>query len=133
MNTAFRALRNQINDASKNESSLALLANMERDSITAKNGMPPVVTNTPEADRAAKLTAYKTEMVKLIRQELDTEEALLAGDNAKAADLVKAMNDTQTEGHRDFRPRRGGGARPGGGGGGAPRAGGAEGGARGAQ
>src|SRR5450432_785551 len=131
ISTAFGGLRGgAAADASKNEASLAALATMEAASVSAKGEMPPTITALPEADRPAKVVAYKKEMIKLIRQELDAEEAILSGDNAKAGELVAAMGATQTEGHTEFRGRGGrggGGGRGPGGGGGAPPAGGAPG------
>jgi hypothetical protein len=126
MGRGFRTISTQIKDQTKNESSLALLSQMEQSSLSAKDAMPPLVTGLPDADRGAKLVAYKKEMVKLIRQELDLEEQLLDGNNAKAADTVAALNATMQEGHTDFRPARGrgpGAAGPGRGAGATPPAG----------
>jgi hypothetical protein len=117
MGRGFRGIRGGVGDATKNDATLGLLADFERDALVAKNGVPAMVANMPEADRPARIAAYKKEMIKLIRQALDAEEALLAGDNAKATEAVNAMNATQTEGHGEFRPRRGAGPRGGGEGG----------------
>jgi hypothetical protein len=85
--------------------------------------MPPLVAALPAADQAARIVEYKKELGKLLRQELDLEEQLLDGNNAKAAETLAAMQATQQEGHRGFRPQRGrgpGGAPAGGGRRGAP-------------
>ncbi|HVT87949.1 MAG TPA: cytochrome b562 [Tepidisphaeraceae bacterium] len=108
MNRAFRTLMANAKDATKNEVSLAALATLEQASIASKGEIPPTIASLADAEKTTKLVEYKKEMIKLIRQELDTEEALLAGDNAKAAELVTAMNATQREGHMQFRGRRGG-------------------------
>jgi hypothetical protein len=129
MNRLFgaRGLRGQISDATKNASSLTMIADFQREAIISKMAVPPTINALPEADRPARMAEYKKEMNKLIRQALDAEEALLANDNAKAAEILTAMNATQTEGHQQFRARgRGGPARgPGGPGAGGPPAGGA--------
>lgn len=126
MGRAYRTLGQQIKDATKNESSLQILAQLETSSISAKGAIPPTISALPEADRAAKLADYKKEMIKLIRQELDAEEALLANDNDKAATAVAAMMATENEGHQAYRGRGGrrggGGGAPGGPGAGAPPA-----------
>jgi hypothetical protein len=128
MGRGFRTLGSQIADKTKNDSSLALVAEMEQSSVSAKDAVPPLVAALPDAERGARLVAYKKEMVKLIRQELDLEDQLLDGDNAKAAESVAALNATMQEGHMGFRPARGRGPGgpgrgPGGPGGGQPPAG----------
>jgi len=132
MDKAFRALNAQVKDPAQNAASLAAVAQMEAATVASKDGVPPLVAALPEAERAARLVEYKKEINKLLRQELDLEEQLLDGNNAKAAETLAAMQATQQEGHRGFRPQRGRG--PGGapGGAGAPGAPGAPG-ARGAQ
>jgi hypothetical protein len=114
MDKAFRALNAQVKDAAQNAASLAVIAQMEAATVAAKDGMPPLVAALPAADQAARLIEYKKEMTKLLRQELDLEDQLLAGDNAKAAETLAAMQATQQEGHRGFRPQRGGGPGAGG-------------------
>jgi soluble cytochrome b562 len=128
MDKAFRALNAQIKDATQNAASLAAVAQMQAATVAAKDGMPPLVAALPAAEQAARIVEYKKELDKLLRQEIDLEEQLLNGDNAKAADTLAAMQATQQEGHRGFRPQRGRG--PGGGapGGGAPGGGAAGGG-----
>ena len=87
-----------------------------------------------DAERPARVTEYKKEIDKLLRQELDLEEQLLDNDNAKAADTLTAMTATMREGHTGFRPARGrgpGGGAPGGAPGGGAPGGGAGGGRRG--
>ena len=121
MDKVFRALNMQVKDPAQNAASLAAVAQMQAATVAAKDGMPPLVAALPEGERAARTVEYKKEMLKLLRQELDLEEQLLDGNNAKAVETLAAMQATQQEGHRGFRPQRGrgpGGA-PGGGGRGA--------------
>jgi len=114
MDKVFRVLNAQIKDPAQNAASLAAIAQMQAASVAAKDAMPPLVAALPAAEQAARIVEYKKEMVKLLRQELDLEEQLLAGDNAKAAETLAAMQATQQEGHRGFRPQRGRGPGPGG-------------------
>ena len=119
MDKVFRALNAQVKDPAQNAASLAALAQMQAATVAAKDGMPPLVAALPAAEQAARVVEYKKEMLKLLRQELDLEEQLLDGNNAKAAETLAAMQATQQEGHRGFRPQRGrgpGGAAPGAGG-----------------
>jgi hypothetical protein len=126
MNRAFRGMRGQVSDASKNASTLDLVLTLQRESVNAKSAVPPMLANLPEAEKTTKVAAYRKEMNKLIRQELDLEEQLLAGDNTKANETIQAIAATMNEGHGEFRPQRGrGGAGRGGagrGGAGAPPA-----------
>jgi hypothetical protein len=120
MDKAMRALTAQIKDPAQNAASLAAVEQLQVATVSAKDAMPPLVAALPEAERAARLVEYKKEIVKLLRQELDLEEQLLDGNNTKAAETLAAIQATQQEGHRGFRPQRGRGP-----GGGAPRGGGA--------
>jgi soluble cytochrome b562 len=122
MNRAFRGIRGQVTDASKNSSSLDLVLTLQRESVNAKSAVPPMLANLPEAEKTTKVAAYRKEMNKLIRQELDLEDQLLSGDNTKANEAIQAIAATMNEGHGEFRPPRGGG-RGRGGAGGAPAGG----------
>ena len=104
MDKAFRALNAQIKDAAQNAASLQAVADMEAATVAAKDAMPPLVAALPAAEQAARIVEYKKEIGKLLRQELDLEEQLLDGNNAKAAETLAAMQATQQEGHRGFRP-----------------------------
>jgi hypothetical protein len=120
MDKAFRALNAQVKDPAQNAASLTAVAEMQAATVAAKDAMPPLVAALPAPEQAARIVEYKKELEKLLRQEIDLEEQLLNGDNAKAADTLAAMQATQQEGHRGFRPQRGRGPGGGGPGGGAP-------------
>jgi hypothetical protein len=114
MNKAMMALTAQVKDPAQNPASLAAVAQLLAATVAAKDGMPPMVAALPAAEQPARIVEYKKEMVKLLRQELDLEEQLLDGNNAKAAETLAAIQATQQEGHRGFRPQRGRGPGPGG-------------------
>ena len=101
----FKVLSQQINDAPSNPSSLKLVDDLEHHTLAAKGMTPPLVARAPEADRAKMLAKYRGEIAQLLQQELDLEQALLNGDNAKAADLLNKIHDTERQGHHDFRHR----------------------------
>ena len=124
MDKVFRALGTQVKDPAQNAASLAAVAQLQAATLASKDGMPPMLAALSDAERPARVTEYKKEIDKLLRQELDLEEQLLDNDNAKAADTLTAMTATMREGHTGFRPARGRGP-----GGGAPGAGGPGGGA----
>jgi hypothetical protein len=103
MNRIFRLLQQQANDPSQNRSMLALAADLEWSTLSAKEAVPLRSTILPDVDRQAMLVAYRRLFLKLIRQELDLEEALLNDDQAAAARTLAAIEATEDEGHEKFR------------------------------
>jgi hypothetical protein len=130
MGRAFKQLQAQIKDKTKNESSLTLIMQMESATAASKLAVPPSIRRLPEADRPKQTTDYRSMMTNLLKQELELEEKLLAGDNTKAADTLAAMDEIEKMGHQEFNASEGGEGR-----GGAEARGGGEarGGARGAR
>ena len=49
------------------------------------------------------LDGYRRQFLKLLRQELDLEEALLNDDRATVGSLLAAIEETEAEGHERFR------------------------------
>lgn len=103
MNRVFTVLREQARDPSRNRESVALVADLEWSTFAAKEAVPLRSTILPDADRRAMLDAYRRQCVKLLRQELELEEALLNNDNAAASALLVAIEQTENEGHEKFR------------------------------
>jgi hypothetical protein len=103
MNRIFNLLREQIKDPSQNRSSMALVADLEWSTFSAKEAIPLRATILPEAERRAWLDGYRRQFLKLLRQQIDLEEALLNDDSRAAAALVAAIEATENEGHEKFR------------------------------
>lgn len=103
MNRVFNLLREQTKDPSQNRSSISLVTDLEWSTFSAKEAIPLRATILPDAERRAMLDAYRRQFVKLLRQELDLEEALLNDDNRAVAALVAAIEATENEGHDKFR------------------------------
>ena len=111
MGSAFRALRRQIADATKNEDSLAKLAVIKENATAALKLDPALKAKKPEAEQAKFVADYQAGIKNLLADIATLETALKAGDNAAAAKAADAMNKDQTDGHKAFRPpqaRRGG-------------------------
>ena len=106
MGDAFERLEKQISDASKNASSLEIVARMQQLTAGVKHLPPPGLQKLPEAERTAKLQAFRLQMLNLLRAELDVEEQLLAGDNEKAAQALKHMDEIEHQGHEQFQPKK---------------------------
>jgi hypothetical protein len=106
MGKAFKALKAQVSDPTKNESSLQLVVELERHTLAAKSMTPRGATTRPTNERAKYLADYRVDMANLLRVELELEEALLENKNEKAAEAFKTLSDMMGEGHREFRPKR---------------------------
>ena len=103
MNRVFSLLREQARDPSKNRESISLVTDLEWSTFSAKEAAPLRATILSDAERKAMLDGYRRQFLKLLRQELDLEEALLNNDNRAAAALVAAIEATENEGHEKFR------------------------------
>jgi hypothetical protein len=103
MNRVFNLLREQAKDSTKNRESISLVTDLEWSTFSAKEATPLRATILSDADRKAMLDGYRRQFLKLLRQELDLEEALLNNDNRAAAALVAAIEATENEGHEKFR------------------------------
>lgn len=103
MNRVLQRLKAQADDPSQNRSSISLVGDLEWSTFSAKEAVPLRATILPEGERRAMLDAYRREFLKLLRLEVDLEEAFLNGDNAAAATLLAAIEATEDEGHQKFR------------------------------
>jgi soluble cytochrome b562 len=103
MNRAYRTVKANIKDATKNEATLAAIAQMQTSTLAAKGLIPATITAAPEADRAKMTREYRTMMAKLVAQEAELEQLVLAGENDKAAAVITAIDDAQKAGHAAFR------------------------------
>jgi hypothetical protein len=102
MEQPFRELRAQIKEPAQNASSIDLIRRIEREALSAKNTVPPVIESLPPRQYQARLLAYRKLMLKLIREALLVEEHLLDGDNVKARAALIAMIETRRAGHKTF-------------------------------
>lgn len=100
---AYKALGRQIKDASKNESSLALVAEMQKQTVVAKGIVPDTIAEAPAADRAKMVVIYRKLMGQTLKAEVDLEANLLDGDNAKAAETLAELKKLMGDGHKQFR------------------------------
>ncbi len=103
MSSAFRALRRQIKDSSKNADSLAKLAAIKEHSIASAKLEPELKSEKPAAEQAKFVSAYQAKMKDFIALVEKTEAALKAGKNEEADALVAQMADAQKKGHGDFK------------------------------
>ena len=67
--------------------------------------MIPKTAATQPADSKEKFVAdYRKMMNEVLKSEMDLEQQLIAGDNAKAADTVKQLRGMEKDGHKAYQP-----------------------------
>ena len=103
MSSAFRPLRRQIADASKNADSLAKLATIKENAQAALKFEPAKKVEIPAAEQAKFVADYQAEMKKTIELIGKVEMALKANNNAEAEKLLGAVGDAQKAGHKQFK------------------------------
>jgi soluble cytochrome b562 len=101
----YKQLGRYVKDATKNQRSLSLIADMEQHTLVAKGMTPKIPKSVPEDQHAKYLSDYRAMMVNMVREELDLEEALIEGKNDKAAESIKALHDIEEQGHKEFKPK----------------------------
>ncbi|MBL9188992.1 MAG: hypothetical protein JNK23_16025 [Opitutaceae bacterium] len=103
MGGAFRALRRQVADSSKNADSLARLATIKENAVASAKLEPVMKADKPKAEQAKFVADYQAEMKKFLALVEKTEAALKAGNNAEAEKLVAQMGDANKAGHKQFK------------------------------
>ncbi len=103
MGKAFRTLRRQVSDATKNDSSLELVATIRTAAEAASKLTPAKTEDLPEADRPQFVADFQAGM-KDLAAGLDKLEAdLKAGDNTAAAADLKDVGAIEGKNHKKFR------------------------------
>ncbi len=103
MSGAFRALRRQISDASKNADSLAKVATIKENAVASLKLEPAMKAEKPAAEQKKFVADYQAEMKKFIELCGKLEAALKANDNVLAAKLCGEMGDAQKAGHKVYK------------------------------
>ncbi len=103
MSGAFRALRRQVADATKNADSLAKVATIKENAQAALKLEPAMKADKPAAEQKQFVADYQTEMKKTIALLDKVAAALTANNNAEAEKLLAAVGDAQKAGHKQFK------------------------------
>ncbi|MES1166505.1 MAG: cytochrome b562 [Pseudomonadota bacterium] len=103
INGAFRKLRTQVGDATKNDDSLAQVAIIKENATASLALKPMKLADIPEADQAKFIADYQAEMKKLIAAVGQLEDALKAGKNDDAKTIFASLGGIQKEGHTAFK------------------------------
>jgi hypothetical protein len=100
---AWRAIKRQVADASKNEDTLKRLAVIKDNMNAALKLQPEKTADLPEADRAKFVANYKDSLKNEMALVAKVEAAVKAGDNAGAAKLVADVDQAQKDAHKEFK------------------------------
>ncbi len=108
MNTAFKAVGRQIDDPSKNASTLEQLAIIETNAKAALTFEPEKKAQVPAADQAKFVADYQAGIKEFLVTVDKMRAALKAGNNADAAKVLDSMKDLQRDSHKEFRIKKAG-------------------------
>lgn len=100
---AFRRLKRQAPDASKNEDSLERVALIKAEAAAARKLTPALTAEKPEAERAEFVAGFRKGIGELLVHLDKVEAALKAGDNAAVVELVGRIDAFQKDSHKKFR------------------------------
>lgn len=98
----LKRLRRTLKDSAQRTESLAILAEVERAALAAKQGTPPMTDTLPEGEREAFVTAYRKTIAELLTRMLELEVALLDADLEKAQELYERVKAMENLGHARF-------------------------------
>jgi len=108
INTAFKAVGRQIEDPTKNASSLEQLAVIETNAKAALTLEPEKKGQIPAAEQAKFLADYQAGIKQFLVTVDKMRTALKAGKNAEAVTILDAMKDQQRDSHKEFRIKKAG-------------------------
>jgi len=104
MNKAIRTLNKTIADPKKLDANLAAVNELQLHTVACKGMVPKTAATQPAADKDKFIAEYRKQITEVLKTELELEQQLIAGDNAKAAETVKSLRSLEKEGHKQFQP-----------------------------
>jgi hypothetical protein len=99
---SIRALRRSLRDAESAPASLTSIGAMQAAILAAKGETPRMAERIPEAQRAAFVSAFRLEMITLMRAALDLEAAVLNGDQEQVQSVFDALRELEDPAHEKF-------------------------------
>lgn len=103
---AWRAIKRQITDATKNEDTLKRLGVVKTELTASLKLKPEKTADKPEADRAKFVAAYADGIKAQIALIEKLEAAVKAGKNDEAAKLCAEADQAQKDGHKEFKKQK---------------------------
>lgn len=105
MNGAFRKLRRQAGDATKNADTLEQIAILREYADASLKLEPYKAGEVPAGDRAKLVEGYQAKMKEFQAGVAKLEAAIKAGQNEAAAKLVQELGAMQKEGHKEYKSK----------------------------
>ena len=104
VNKNLRTLKRQVEDASKKDENLGLIAASKK-AIEASIKLEPAKTkDVPAADKAAYLEKYKAQMTEMNKSFDALETAVKDGKVDDAKKVFEKLGEEKEKGHKDFNP-----------------------------
>ena len=102
VNKSLRTLKRQVADASKKDENVAMLEKIKTSLDEAAKLQPKKTKDVPEAEKAAYLEKYKTQIGELKKTFETIETAVKAGKVDEAKALFEKLAEQKEKGHKDF-------------------------------
>jgi soluble cytochrome b562 len=104
VNKNLRTLKRQVEDASKKDENLGLIAASKK-SLDACLKLEPIKTkDVPAGEKAAYLDKYKAQMNDVVKAFDELEAAVKAGKADDAKKIFEKLSEQKEKGHKDFAP-----------------------------
>ena len=104
VNKSIRTMKRQIDDASKKDDNLALIATAKKALDECLKMEPAKTKDVPAGEKAAYLDKYKAQMKDVVKTFDDLEAAVKAGKTDDAKKIFEKLSDEKEKGHKDFNP-----------------------------
>ena len=104
VNKNLRTLKRQVEDASKKDENLGLIATSKKAIEAAIKLEPAKAKDVPAGEKAAYLEKYKAQMSDLGKTFDELETAVKAGKVDDAKKLFEKLSEEKEKGHKDFAP-----------------------------
>jgi len=104
VNKNLRTLKRQVEDASKKDENLALIAAAKKSINAALKLEPEKTKDVPAGEKAAYLQKYRAQMGDLGKTFDELDAAVKAGKVDDAKKLFEKLSEEKEKGHKDFAP-----------------------------
>jgi hypothetical protein len=104
VNKSIRTLKRQVDDASKKDDNLALIASAKKSLDECLKMEPAKTKDVPAGEKAAYLDKYKAQMKDVVKTFDELETAVKAGKTDDAKKIFEKLSDEKEKGHKDFNP-----------------------------
>lgn len=103
MEDAYRKVKRQVADASKNADTLGQVAIMREAAEASLKLEPAMKADKPVEEQAKFVAAYQAKMKKMLAEIVKLENALKAGNNDEAVKIFTPFRDMEKQGHKEFK------------------------------